>query len=146
MILRAAGINHVAFDTFQEEFDLDKNLISGQQPRNDFESVAQAIQNKYPDVRFKHVSFAKGDGQKKLEAVEGMISERIPVLISLALAPFDGRGWHIMPVVDSSADSLTFLWGVDVNGAPSIRIMKKADFVRIHDKCRGGDDIAFLER
>jgi hypothetical protein len=29
MILRAAGINHVTFDTFQDEFDLDKNLKPG---------------------------------------------------------------------------------------------------------------------
>jgi hypothetical protein len=146
MILRAAGINHVAFDTFQDEFDLDKNLKPGDSPRNNFESVAHAIETKYPDVRFQHIGFEKCDGRKKLEVVERMISQKIPVLISLALDPFGGRGWHIMPVVDSSTDSLTLLWGVNANGTPHVKTLRKADFVHIHENYRGGDDVAFLQK
>ena len=146
MILRAAGITHVDFTTFQDEFDLDTDLKPGVQPRNNFESVAQAISARYPDIRFKRLGFGKGEGQKKLEAVERMISHRIPVLISLALAPFGGRGWHIMPVVDSTTDSLTLLWGVDDSGSPQTETLKKSDFVDIHENFPGGDDIAILDR
>jgi hypothetical protein len=146
MILRAAGKNHVAFDTFQEEFDLDRNLKFGDLPRNDFESVARAIQTKYPDVRFEHIGFPQGDGLKKLEVVEHMISQTTPILISLALAPFGGREWHIMPVVDASTDSLTLFWGVNVDGTPNTKTLTKADFVHIHNNYCGGDDVAFLQQ
>lgn len=108
--------------------------------------MAEAIQSKYSDIHFKHVGFAKGEGQKKLEAVESMISKKLPVLISLALAPFNGRGWHIMPVVDSTDDTLTLLWMVDENGVPQTKTITKKDFVTVHESCEGGDDIAFFER
>jgi hypothetical protein len=150
VILRAANCEGVNFETFQDEFDLDKDLNSGEQPQNNFESVAQAIQAKYPDVRFKHVGFPKGEGQKKLVLVEELIRQRLPVLVSLSRAllspPYGGGGWHIMPVVDASNDSLTLLWSVDENSAPHTITLRKSDFVAIHEKCRGGDDIAFLER
>jgi hypothetical protein len=75
-----------------------------------------------------------------------MISRKTPILISLALDPFGGKGWHIMPVVDSSTDSLTLLWGVNANGTPDIKPLRKADFVHIHENYRGGDDVAFLQK
>lgn len=146
MILRAAGVNHVDFATFQDEFDLDKSLKTGEQPRNNFESVAQAVAAKYPDIRFTRKVFLKGEGQKKLQTVEQMISQKIPVLISLALAPFGLSGWHIMPVVDSSAESLILLWGVDGTGAAMSKTIKKTDFIQCHDNFPGGDDIAFLDK
>ena len=146
IILRAASCKGVNFETFQDEFDLDKDLKPGERPRNNFETVAEAIRAKYPGIHFKHIRFAKGEGQKKFEAVESMISKKLPVLISLALAPFGGRGWHIMPVVDSTVDTLTLLWVVDENGVPQTKIIPKKDFVIVHESCEGGDDIAFLER
>jgi hypothetical protein len=66
--------------------------------------------------------------------------------ISLALEPFGGRGWHIMPVVDSSADTLTLLWGVKPDGTPDTKTIEKKVFVQVHDRFRGGDDIACLEK
>ena len=146
MILRAADCKNVNFETFQDEFDLDKNLRLGERPQNNFESVADAVKTKYPDIQFKHIGFEKGEGQKKLAAVEKMISQKLPVLISLALAPFGGRGWHIMPVVDSNEGSLTLLWVVDDKLGPQTKTITKTDFVRVHESCEGGNDIAFLER
>lgn len=150
MILRAANWKGVNFETFQDDFDLDKELKPGQQPQNNFDSVAQSIQAKYPGIRFKHVGFQKGEGQKKLAVVEDLIRQRLPVLVSLARVllspPYGGGGWHIMPVVDASNDALTLLWSVDDNNSPHTITLTKADFVMIHDKCHGGDDIAFLEK
>jgi hypothetical protein len=149
MILRAADCKGVNFESFQDDFDLDKNLKLGDQARNNFDSVAQAVLAIYPDIRFKHVGFQKGDGQMKLALVEELIRRRLPVLVSLARPllspPYGGRGWHIMPVVDASDDTLTMLWSVDDRKLPHTITLKKADFVTIHEKCAGGDDIAFLE-
>jgi len=146
MILHAADCKGVNFETFQDEFDLDKNLKHGEQPQNNFESVAKAIQTKYPYIHFNHVGYAKGEGQTKLAMVEQMISRRLPVLISLALTPFNRRGWHIMPVVDLSHDALTFLWRVDQNGNLETMTLDKKDFVAIHERYEGGNDIAYLEK
>ena len=46
VVLRASGYKGVNFETFQDEFDLDKNLKPGEQPQNNFETVAEAIQLK----------------------------------------------------------------------------------------------------
>lgn len=150
VILRAANWKGVNLDTFQDDFDLDKDLKPGQQPLNNFDSVAQAVKAKYPDVRFRHVGFQKGEGHKKLVLVEDMIRQRLPVLVSLARAllnpPYGGGGWHIMPVVDASDDTLTLLWCVNDDNTPHPIIVRKTDFVTIHERCSGGDDIAFLER
>lgn len=146
IILRAANCGNVNFETFQDEFDLDKDLNQGEHPRNNFDSVAKAIQAKYPSIRLMHVGFAKGEGQKKLQTVDQLISRKLPVLVSLALAPFGGRGWHIMPVVDSTENTLTLFWGLDENNLPQTKALKKKDFVTVHEKYAGGDDIAFLEK
>jgi hypothetical protein len=150
VILRAANCKGVNFETFQDEFDLDKDLNPEEQPRNNFDSVAQAVQAKYPDVRLKHLGFSKDEGQKKLALVEQLIQQRLPVLLSLSRAllspPYGGRHCHIMPVVDASDDSLTLLWSVGENNAPHTVTLTKSDFVAIHEKCRGGDDVAFLEK
>ena len=142
MILRAAGVAGVDFTTFQDEFDLDKDLQRGEQPRNNFGSVARAVESKYPQVHLKTRVFAKGEGINKLAAVEAMISRSKPVLISLTIRP-EG-GWHIMSVVDATDDSLTLLWSVDDDGSMNVMVLPKSDFVHTHDNFPGGDDIAFL--
>lgn len=150
VILRAANTKGIDFDTFQDEFDLDKDLQPGQQPQNNFDSVAQAIQEKYPHIKFQHVGFQKGEGQKKLALVEKLIQQQLPVLVSLARAllpaPYGGGGWHIMPVVDAANDTLTLLWCIDAQDKPHTITLRKNDFVAIHEKCIGGDDIAYLEK
>jgi hypothetical protein len=144
-ILRAAGVKGVDFVSFQDDFDLDKDkeFRPGVNFQNNFESVANAVKGRYPHVTLKKVDFPKGGGDKKLAAVEGMVAKKRPVLISLALTP--RGGWHIMPVVDSTDDSLILLHSVNADGAFNIRHLKKNDFVLIHDNWPGGDDIAFLE-
>jgi hypothetical protein len=110
-------------------------------------SVAQEIQKKYPFVEFACESFAKGDGDKKLARVEEFITHRMPVIISLANAPFGGRGWHIMVVVDATDNDLTLLEHVDCNGTAKTKTISKKEFVRIHnDYAEGGDDIAYLSK
>jgi len=142
IILRAAGVANVDFSTFQDDFDLDQNLTPGNKGQNNFDTVARAVQAKYPHVHFQKHVFAKGAGLKKLAAVEAMILRGKPVLISLTLTP--KGGWHIMPVVDATADFFAVLWSVKDDGVPDVRQLAKSDFVRIHDNFPGGDDIAIL--
>jgi hypothetical protein len=141
ILLRAAHTPGIDFETFQEEFDLDRQ---GDAPRNNFSSVAEAIQKRYPYVTFNCEGFAKGDGQTKLARVEEFLDAKRPVIVSVANAPFGGTGWHIMVVVDATAENLTLLEYVDPQRRPHTKTISKADFVKIHDDYEGGDDIAYL--
>lgn len=146
MMLRAAGAKEIDFDSFQDDFDLDKDIANtGAVPQNNFDSVAEAVRKKYPDVYFKKEPFAKGDGAKKLARVEELIAKGRPVLVSIANAPTGGLGWHIAPIVDSNADELILLDYIDAQGKTYLRPLKKADFVHYHDNYHGGDELAMLE-
>lgn len=144
MTLRAAGAEGIDFSTFQDEFDLDKDR-GLREPRNNFESVAAAIQSKYPGVRFKVLRFERGKGASKLQFIEQQLSQKRPLLVALAQTPFGGKGWHIMPVVDLDNTTLTLLRLLKSNGVPDLQCLPKSELVRIHDNYPGGDDIAYLE-
>lgn len=140
-LLRAAHVEGVNFETFQDEFDLDQ---SGGVPRNHFGSVADAVRKKYPAVDFVFESFAKGDGQQKLKRVEEFVSSHRPVIVSLANERFGHPGWHIMVVVDATEADLIMLQDVSSDGTPITETVSKHDFVKIHDSYKGGDEIAYL--
>jgi hypothetical protein len=140
MILRSVGAKGVHLERFQDDFDLDKDLKPGGMPRNNFESVASEVRKKYPAVRFSYALFEQGKGADKLAFVE-----KRPVVVSIANEPFGGKGWHIMPVVDATADDLILLKGVDASGTPKTCNLRKDEFIRIHDCYDGGNDVAFLE-
>jgi hypothetical protein len=60
MILRAAGAAGIDLAQFQDDFDLDKDLVPPQAPRNNFKSVAAAVAARYPAVVFEVVEFGPG--------------------------------------------------------------------------------------
>jgi hypothetical protein len=144
MLLRAAGATGINFATFQDDFDLDKDLNEGELVRNNFVSVATAVQKVYPKIKFRHVQFEQLQGMDKLNAIEEQIGAGRFVLISIALIPFGGNGWHIMPVVNITDDKLMLLKGIkDCN--PETCLISKDDFIMIHNTYHGGNDIAYLE-
>ena len=146
MLLRAAGVQGVDFNTFQDEFDLDKNRQDDDLPRNNFESVADAVNQRYPTIHFKVTVFPKTAGTDKLRFVESNITHQRLVLISLNMLPvLHHPGWHIMPVVDMDEENLLLVYGaLAVN---QIRLLKlpKTEFVRIHQQFDGGNDVAYLD-
>lgn len=143
MILRAAHARGIDFATFQDDFDLDKDWAPGDTYRNNFESVARAVNLKYPSVSFRIAAFACGDGSQKLRFVEEQLAAGRPLLISLTRGSLGG--WHIMPVVDLDQYRLKLLQVVSPDGVPQILEIDKQRFVWIHDNWPGGDDVAYLE-
>jgi len=145
MLLRAADVQGVDLDSFQDEFDLDQDIAKGVPPRNNFDSVADAVRAKYPHLVFKTVSFSTG--ADKLAFIEEMIAaQHRPVLVSLFMgAVFQGSaGWHIMPVVEASDDELTLLHSVLADGRCQVLRVQKGELVRIHDEFPGGKEVAYL--
>lgn len=143
MLLRAAQVEKINFDSFQDEFDLDKDRKPGETPRNNFVSVANLIRVKYPSVIINIRAFPSGE--EKLKFIEDCLSDHRLVLISLSLAPFEQSGWHIMPVVDADQEYLLLLNGVDEDGKLDKKIIRKVDIVNIHNNYPGGNDVAYLE-
>ena len=167
MLLRAANVKNVNFDTFQDDFDLDKNHKHGEEYKNNFISVANEVRQKYPDVDFQRKEFNKGDD--KLNFIEKRIALKQPTLISLAIQglmrdpitslPVRQNGtfilsnlpaqkpdgyWHIMPVVDETTHTLVLLWKLLSKNNPDIVILNKKDLVTIHNNYVGGNDVAYL--
>jgi len=143
MILRAAGAEGVDFATFQDDFDHDIYLGNGQaEPRNDFGSVAASVSERYPWIMFKQRSFASG--AEKVAFIDSMLAKRQLVLISLALKPFGGRGWHIMPIVDATTNQYLLLEIVESDGTSKTQWIDKAVASTVHDEFDGGKEIAFL--
>ena len=145
LILRTVGAQGVDFAAFQDEFDLDCNRKPHEPFLNNFESVAAAVKAKHPEVKFRSASFPKGEGTKKLAFIEQHLRKKRPLLVSVAMVPFGGKGWHIMPVVDMDTDSLTFLKFVHANGSIELQRIDKPYLVTIHDQHDGGHEVAFLE-
>lgn len=143
MILRSVEAKGVDFATFQDDFDLDINLGNSQtQPRNDFGSVAAAVKKKYPWISFEQKSF--GSGAEKIAFIDSVLAFKKPLLISLAMKPFGGLGWHIMPVVDATTDQYLLLEFVERDGTPKTRWIDKYVMSNVHDQFDGGKEVAFL--
>jgi len=147
MLLRAAEVEGVDYSTFQDEFDLDVGKdLTKELPSNNFDSVAKAIQKKYQFIHFAYKRFIKAEGVDKLHFVETKLAISQVVLVSLSMKPLAGNGWHIMPIVESNENQLTFLYYVDHKMIPKTLVVEKAQFVEIHDNYDGGKDIAWLEK
>jgi hypothetical protein len=137
ILLRAAGVTGIDLDAFQDDFDLDA-LGTG---RNSFSSVAAAIAQRYPAVKFKAKTFITG--AEKLDFVDNYLSRGKAVLLSVAKGP---RGdWHIMPVLAAAGSSYTLLVEMRSDGTPCTLTLSRAELIRRHDEWPGGDDVAFLE-
>lgn len=143
ILLRAACVSGIDFDSFQDEFDLDKNLKPKQPHQNHFRSVANAIQKKYPHVNILTRSFS--NGSEKLQFIEGLIVNQRPVLISLALVQFNFIHYHVMPIVDATTKEVILLWATHLDGRLDTQKLLKEDLVKFHDNYPGGDDVAYLD-
>jgi hypothetical protein len=145
MLLRAAKVGGINYDSFQDDFDLDINLGRGQtQPKNNFVSVAQAVKQKYPLIQFEQQSFTTG-AEKNL-FIDRCLAEQNPVLVSVTQVQ-GGQpvGWHVMPIVDMKLGSYLLLRVVQANGKPVTQWIDKSQLARIHDQYDGGKEVAFLK-
>ncbi len=144
ILARAAEIPDIDLDSFQDDFDLDKDkdFAAGDKPENNFNSIAATVQKKYPHLVFQCVTF--DIGAKKTEFIDERIAQHRPVLLSLAMAPLNGQGWHIMPVVDADDETFTLLMVMTKDGKPNLMKIQKQLVAEIHDRFDGGKEVAFL--
>jgi hypothetical protein len=143
MILRASGAEGIDYDTFQDDFDFDIELNEGETTaRNNFVSVGDAIHRKYPWVMFRVEAFK--NGTEKIAFVDSKIALHQPILLSVAMSPLGGHGWHIMPVVDANDDQYLLLEYVRTDKTADCYWFEKRKLVEIHDQNEGGKDVCFL--
>lgn len=140
MILRAAAAESVDFGTFQDDFDLDIDVGLRQVGLlNNFVSVADEVKKKYPWITFTQRSFETG--AEKVAFIDSMLAAKRPVLISLSLEPFGHSGWHIMPVVDATADRYLLLEYVEPDGTHKTQWIDKSVLAAVHDGFDGGKEV-----
>ncbi len=144
IILRAAEVKGINYESFQDDFDLDKDRKPDELHFNSFGSVANAINQKYPFVSFTEKTFDKGDGNKKIKFIEDIVSQKIPLLISLSQPPYNKNIWHTFLVVAMNEKELILYGGMFSPDQYDIRQILKSEIIRIHDEYEGGKDVAFL--
>lgn len=122
ILLRAENVKNVNFETFQGDFDLDKNLEFGQESRNHFSTVSDIVKKRYPHIEFVRREFLKGQGFEKVRFIENFLKQQR--LIAISLTKNHNGGWHIMPVVDIDEYHFYLLNRFDSNGVEVIKMKK----------------------
>jgi len=135
-MLRTVEFPGIDFAGFQDEFNLQANGRGA----NDFISIANAVQAKYPEVKIEHREFASGE--EKTAFARCLIEKGIPCLLSLALQPFGG--WHIVPVIYIDDSVMKTIWSVDADGRLAICELSLDDIIHRHNHWAGGKDMAWL--
>lgn len=131
-LLKYLGIENIDYSTFQTEFNLQGRGIAD----NNFETIANAIENKYPNISFNFRDFTHGND--KIIFIESLISMDNPCLISIANSP-DG-GWHIMPVVYIDTNIIVcFDYGLQQINRYTIN-----EIIYRHENWKGGKNIAWI--
>lgn len=136
-MLRMAEFPGIDFAGFQDEFNLQANGRGA----NDFASIANAVQAKYPYVKIEHGEFTSGE--EKITFLGRLIEKGIPCLISLTLQP--RGGWHIVPVIYIDESILKTIWSVEAGGRIVILELSLNDIVNRHNHWAGGNDLAWLD-
>jgi hypothetical protein len=135
---RVAGIEDVNLETFQEDF----NLEARGEGENNFDSIAEAVERRYPGVRIQRKSFETGE--EKAEFIQELMEKGIPCLMSLALDP--GGKCHIAPVIYVDDQRMELAWMVDKEGMARICEISLDEVKKVHDDWPGGKDIAWLDQ
>jgi len=97
-LARAAQVSVIDFANFQDEFDLDKDkdFTAGDQPENHFNSVANAVQKKYPQLVYECISFDSGG--KKVKFIDYIsvpcTCRRTYALVDALVDVCDDRRWR----------------------------------------------------
>jgi hypothetical protein len=136
-MLRVVDLPEIDFERFQDEFNLQAIGID----ENNFDSIAQAVQTKYPAVKIAHKDFQ--NGIEKGEFIKWLVEKGIPCLLSLALRP--NGGWHIMPIIYIDDRVLRTIWSVEANGKVNLCEFTTDDIINRHTNWAGGKDVAWLD-
>ncbi len=132
-LLRSAGAKGIDFATFQDEFDLGLAV-------NNFTSVAEAVQKKYPHVAFGVRAFVTPE--ERLRFVEDALGRGQPVVVPVFLAP---NTCHIVPVLGTSDNEVYVLWIVEPDGTKHLRAIRKWELARRDDEFSPDSPVAWLE-
>ena len=137
-MIRVAGIEDVNLETFQEDF----NLEARGEGENNFDSIAEAVERRYPSVRIRRKSFETGED--KVRFIRDLVEKGVPCLLSLTLDP--RGGWHIVPVIYADDQKMELVLLVDGQGRRKICEIPLDEVIRRHNDWPGGEDVAWLDQ
>jgi hypothetical protein len=145
-LCRSNGLEEINYNSFQDDFDFDKDLSSSDIPQNNLYFIKEKILEIYPNINIKVLSFGKNRGKDKYIFVQDLVNRGIPVIVSLNLQFFGQNGWHIMPVVGINDDTITLIHDKNMDGVVNFIELRAPVFIDIHNNYDGGDDVAYIEQ
>jgi hypothetical protein len=142
MLLQAGNAQGIDFDTFQDDFDLDKGKGPWDLQGNSFVSVAREVRKRYPAVEFGYQEFPVGSGAEKLAFIERHIATLKPLLLSLP----DMRSYSciVVPIIETEPTAFRCLKLNRADGSIKTLLVPKDRLVWAHDKSETAKDVAWL--
>jgi len=131
-------IDGIDFDKFQEDF----NLKAKGEGENKFETVAEAVAKKYPQLKIKCKSFPSG--QEKVAFIRALLERNIPCMLSFSLSSKQAVT-HEMPVTSCDRLYMRLVWRVEEGKTPDMLRAALDDIIYRHNNWDGGKEIAWLE-
>ncbi len=137
-MIRFLKIKNVNLDTFQDDFDFKAKG----EAENNFETIAQAIEKKYPQIKIRTKNFAKG--AEKVDFITNLIEKNIPSMLSLTLSSKKSL-CHEMPVIYIDYFKMRLIWRVNQIEEPDLFKVENQEVIDRHNNWLGGKDLAWVE-
>jgi hypothetical protein len=134
-LIRVSGIEGVDLSTFQDEFNLQARNIDN----NSFDSVANAVEQKYQDIKIDRKAFPTG--REKVDFVKDLLEQGKPCLLSLIISK---GNYHIMPVIYIDDSIMITIHHMESSGIIQLLRLDLRDVIYRHDNYSGGNDVAWL--
>ena len=138
-MIKFNNITGVNLETFQNDF----NLKAGE-GGNNFQTVSEAVKEKYPHINIKHQSFKHDKAMDKVKLVKKLVSENVPSMLSLTLSSKKSIS-HEMPVTFYDENYIRFVWRVGDKNNPDMLRIGYDDILIRHRDWDGGKEVAWLE-
>lgn len=146
VLLRFGNTQGIDFETFQEDFDLERRGVGD----NNLGSVTSEVTATYPQARFQIEKFGQGRGQHKLNYLLDRLDAGLLTVASLVVMDRQVQGrrqvaCHMMPLIGRDGDRLLFAEFFDSEGVLHPRHFSEADVVQKHNGLAlTGDDVVHL--
>ena len=128
---RFMEVADVDFDSFQEEFDLERRGMGA----NGLQTVPVFISRKYPQIRTSPEGFS--DAAAKLERIEEMLANQEPCLLPILTE----LGTLFAPVVEVTDDAIHVLRLAEEDGEQRVQAIARDELQSMHEASLAGRDL-----
>ena len=137
-MIRFNNVDNINLDTFQDDF----NLNAKGEGENSFKSIAEAVEQSYPRIKFKYKIFS--DAREKIQFIKDLIDRNIPCMMKFSIS-YKNNVAHEMPAVIYDDLYMRFIWQVIETEKPNMLRVEYIGLANRHNKWGEGREVAWLE-